>query len=97
MTSLNTMLSSRSTAGERYANAVTELRAAMVDLWAIDLAIMNRHVGVPSSQAVETFSGENTEIPTGFRHPKYASASLGGIHNDAETKSDTYLAALKEG
>ena len=89
-TAPETMLSTRQAAGARYAAALTELRAAMVDLLAIDNALRNRHVGAPHIE-IRSFSGEQNDIPTGMRHPDFAPDTMGGIGSEAKVREDEYL------
>lgn len=92
------MLAARDTAGARYAAAVAEFRAAYVDLFAMDLALKNRNVGIGDGiNTPRTFSGEFREIPVGARHPDYAPQARGGMDYAVGDQEQTYLNALKAG
>lgn len=97
MTTINQMLTDRDAAGARYAAALTELRAAMVDLAAMDAALANRHHGLGHNGRPRTFSGEANAVPVAFLHPDYAMDSLGGIKDDVAAQEAAYLDALAAG
>ncbi|WP_131522928.1 hypothetical protein [Nitrobacter sp. Nb-311A] len=101
MTTKSDMLTSRATAGTRYAAAITELRAAYVDLAALDGALRNKNFGVGDTAAgigaSDGFNGRLPEIPLSLRHGTYASDPLGAIDNDVDAQTLTYLAALQAG
>jgi hypothetical protein len=95
------MLASRASAGARYASAITEMRAAYVDLAALDGALRNKNFGVGDANGgigfSEGFNGRLPEIPLVLRHGTYASGALGAIDNEVDTRTLTYLAALQAG
>lgn len=101
MTTKSTMLATRATAGARYSAAITELRAAYVDLAALDGALRNQNFGVGDTDAgigpSEGFNGRLPEIPLSLRHGTYASGALGAIDNDVDAQTQAYLAALQAG
>ena len=49
MTTINEFIESRKTAGARFALAVDELREAIIDLYAYDIASANGSVAVPGN------------------------------------------------
>lgn len=103
MTTLNTMLTNRDTAGARYLAAAQELRAAYVDLAAIDQALSNSLYGIkdPFQRPVQSFDGTQAQqgLPHGLEHPVYCgpSAIAGAWDKDADAQGAVYLAALKAG
>ncbi|MDE2466167.1 MAG: hypothetical protein KGO02_20990 [Alphaproteobacteria bacterium] len=89
------LLSARDTAGRRYAAAIAELRAAMVDLSAIEHALDHRDSGLDAMQRpVRTFTGEADAIPASLLHPIYAPEADGGINYEATIARDGYLTRL---
>lgn len=103
MTTKPNMMTARATAGARYANAMVEMRAAYVDLAAIETALQNRNVGVGTSETQggigvsQTFNGRMLEIPLEARHPVFAPDALAGIDNAVDLQTKTYLATLQAG
>lgn len=67
MSTHSELLIHRDTAGARYAAAVAELRAATIDLAAIESVLVNMNAG---RMSLQTFAG----FPSGvtLRHAKYA-------------------------
>jgi hypothetical protein len=91
------MLTARDTAGARYAAALSELRAAYIDLAAHDKALLNRRFGSPSHIASFNGTQEQDGVPIGLRHPDFAPDGDGAWHNEVEAQADAYLADLKAG
>jgi hypothetical protein len=52
---LSQLLAARDAAGQRYAAAVNELHAALIDLAAIDEALMNATTGFDGRADIRTF------------------------------------------
>jgi hypothetical protein len=100
MTALTDMIAARATAGTRYLAAVQELRAAYVDLAAIDRALDNRNLGIQDAAQlpVRTFNGAVQEgVPFSLRHPIYAADSGDSWESDVVSSFVTKLATLKAG
>ncbi|ACA21202.1 hypothetical protein M446_6969 (plasmid) [Methylobacterium sp. 4-46] len=87
----------RAAAGTRYANAVTALHAAFVDLQALDVLTNNTNVG-GNGMAVNTFTGGEAEwrLPLMLRHPVYIPNIPGNPNWAAESRArlDIYFSNL---
>ncbi|GEC30515.1 hypothetical protein N181_09820 [Sinorhizobium fredii USDA 205] len=79
----------RAEAGQRYAAAVAELRAAYVDLAGIEAAINNG--GVPV-HPVATFRGDADRIPWEFRHPSFYPESGDSLRDAWAARRDHLIA-----
>ena len=79
MSTSSELIAARATAGAAYASAITALRAAYIEIAALDIVCaMPSHGGDGNPR---TFRGEaETEgIPWPWRHLVYAAGALGGI------------------
>lgn len=90
----------RATAGARYAAAITELQASLIDLAALERVLSNRAVSaaLPASQVpVQTIAEIPQTLPTGLRHGVYAPAYPSNLHQGIDTAAAAYLAAFTPG
>lgn len=95
MATLSQLIAQRATAGSRYYDAVVDLRAAYIDLRAIELALSNDNIagaGASSPDALSQFRGDADMIPVAFQHPVYAPGNRGGMIEDAKAGFDAIVA-----
>lgn len=83
MPTITQVLADRATAGARYADAITELKAAYIGLAAIDMALTNSNVPTPGAQKPVRRFGEGPEgtldaLPIELVHPAYVPARTFG-------------------
>ncbi|WP_066722807.1 MULTISPECIES: hypothetical protein [Hyphomicrobiales] len=80
MATITQVLADRATAGSRYADAVTELKAAYIALAAIDMALDNNDVPTPGPQRPVRGFGPLTldELPLELVHPVYQASRTHG-------------------
>jgi hypothetical protein len=87
MASISEILADRTAAGERYAEAVEELRQAFIDLAAHDRVFANARVfegeDIPGSSDLHyhaklSFTGDPNALKAGLRHPEFMSNEVGG-------------------
>jgi hypothetical protein len=80
MATLNQLLAKRSAAGERYRNALIELRSARVDLAALDLVLNNENVyriGSATHGRLSSFATPQLDV-VALRHPEFAPSTVDG-------------------
>ena len=102
MTDVTTMLAARATAGARYSDAVDELKAAFIDLAALENALLNRSYGVgqPQRDTIEVGRFERTytnTLPRELRHPVYAAGDYGSWIAAIESAEAGYVTDLIAG
>jgi hypothetical protein len=87
------LITYRNKAGERFAEAAREFRAAFMDLAAIDGALENGHSGHP--EAVRTF-GPISPVNLGlFAHPVFApDVAIGLWSDEVREKRDALIATF---
>lgn len=94
MATISEILAARTAAGARYAAAVTELRAAYVDLAGIDAALGNNTLAGLPAGPVQTFRGDADRIPVEFRHPVYSAEAGGSLIDARAVKRDQIIASV---
>jgi hypothetical protein len=94
MTTATQYISQRVTAGTRYANAVTELFAAMVDLGALDRTIENYRAGLGLPQP--SFVGDLQDLPRMLAHPLFAPSvpDRARLMDQIRAQADIYISQL---
>ena len=93
MTTYASYLTQRSTAGSRYQAALVELRAALVDLAALDATVANRNLNSGSSAPVRTFAALPDSLDH-LTHPEFAQAvEAPSIAADVRAQRDVYILA----
>ena len=72
MTTIAEFIESRRAAGSRFALAVDELRDAMIELYAYDIATANSGVAVPANaQPSGTFGKDIDRVRDALEHPDF--------------------------
>ncbi|AWI58628.1 hypothetical protein AB395_00002984 [Sinorhizobium fredii CCBAU 45436] len=61
----------RAAAGERYAAAIAELQASLIELAAYDIALQNGNVSHNHREGYRTFHGMADNVPHSLRHPEF--------------------------
>jgi hypothetical protein len=92
------LLAARATAGADYAAAVTALRAAIVELAAIDRALESGNSGLSGAlRPVQTFNelGDTGGWARLLRHPVYAAAGITPMVEAVVARADELGAALE--
>jgi hypothetical protein len=84
LSNISSLIAQRAAAGRRYAAAVAELRAAFIDLAALDSALVGK-----TSDDVRTFGTYPDVIA--LRHPVYAPDVGGHLPSDATERRNQYL------
>ena len=102
MTDVTTMLAARATAGSRYSDAVDELKAAYVDLAALENALLNlsHGVGQPQRDTISTSRfpvSHVNELPHELRHPIYSAGGQGSWADEIATAEADYVNDLIAG
>jgi hypothetical protein len=97
MATANELIAARAAAGSRYADAVTELLAAMTDLAAYDLALMNRNIPIGIDDRPKgSFQVSTGELRLALKHPTYVPLSTfkpANYQDAAQWQSDVYIAS----
>ncbi len=78
---LEEITAARATAGARYAAAVAELHASLVDLAALDRTLDNSNINPGGHRPIRTF-GHLPKNLGGLEHQEFAPAPLGGNWHD---------------
>lgn len=95
MATIAQLTTQRATAGARYAAAVAELHAALVDLAALDGVLNNAAVTPAGSQPTPTFNDPPDSLPWPFCHPVYAPrTTLPNWREEVTTARAVYLASV---
>lgn len=98
MATLAQLTSQRATAGARYAAAVAELRASMVDLAALDQVLANNVISPGNPSPAPTFTDPPDSLPWYLAHPVYAPRQpLPNWRDQTKAVRDAYLAAFTAG
>ncbi len=87
---LSALMTARATAGTRYANAITELQASLIDLAALDAALSNRNV---NNQDQMTFR-KLPESLASLEHPIYAALLRDRLADKIAASRDTYIGSF---
>ncbi|MEY9629053.1 hypothetical protein [Sinorhizobium fredii] len=70
-TTVEELKTARAAAGERYAAAIAELQASLIELAAYDVALMNNNVSHNHVGLYGTFHGIADNVPNSLRHPEF--------------------------
>lgn len=98
MTTTAEFKTKRDTAGARYATALAELKAAYIDLSALDRTLANRNVDPDGDIFQSFYSGGVEQVRASLTHPTYAPA-MSAEHwgREAEGQFQIYLASHTPG
>jgi hypothetical protein len=93
MASLAQLDAYKATSGARYLAAIVELRAAYIELAALESALANANVGGKNDYvALQRFRGDANSIPIELQHPIYAPGNRSGIVDEVKAAAEQHIA-----
>lgn len=91
MTTFDDLVMKREQAGQRYRRAAAELRAALVELAALDATLANGNVNAGHPHVQPGFHDMPDSLPLPLVHPVYSPRSGPHWRDEIATKRDEHL------
>ena len=89
-TTVSGLITQRATAGSRYANAVAELQASLIDLAALDRVLE----AVGGTKPIRTFAVTTDELPWHLVHPEFAPRAPLSLQASVRARGETLRSNL---